>query len=75
MSVTILRLAQVKARTGLSRTTIYELIKAGEFPGPIGISARSVGWVESEIDSWLSGKVLQSRTGDLPQASKPESSE
>ena len=53
----ILRRKQVEARTGLSRSTIYLLIKKGTFPKPIKLSERSVGWIESEIDDWVDDKV------------------
>jgi prophage regulatory protein len=46
------RLPAVKKITGLARTTIYELIKAGEFPKPIPISRRGVAWSEIEIVDW-----------------------
>lgn len=57
----ILRRKQVEGRTGLSRSTIYERIKAGTFPAPISLGAKAVGWIESEIDTWLSDQVERSR--------------
>lgn len=43
---TLLRLPQVKARTGLSRSTIYLRIAQGSFPRPVRLGgARAVGWV------------------------------
>ena len=59
--LTILRRKQVEARTGLSRSTIYERIKMGTFPAPVSIGAKAVGWIESEIDSWLTAQVEKSR--------------
>lgn len=59
--LTILRRKQVEARTGLSRSTIYERIKSGTFPAPVSIGAKAVGWIESEIDSWLTAQVEKSR--------------
>ncbi|MCB0689985.1 MAG: AlpA family transcriptional regulator [Saprospiraceae bacterium] len=58
---TILRRKQVEARTGLSRSTIYERTKAGTFPVPISIGAKAVGWLESEIDAWLTTQIQKSR--------------
>jgi len=58
---TILRLPAVKARTGLSRSTIYLRVNDGTFPKSINLGARAVGWLESEIDNWLSQKIEQSR--------------
>jgi len=60
-ALSILRRKQVEARIGLSRSTIYERIKAGTFPAPISLGAKSVGWIESEIDAWLSSQVEKSR--------------
>jgi prophage regulatory protein len=59
----ILRLRQVSARTGLARSTIYERIKAGEFPAQISLGARAVGWLEAEVEAWIAAKVAQSRKG------------
>lgn len=49
----ILRLPDVKARTGLSRSTIYALIGQNKFPHHIPLGMRCVGWLESEIDEWI----------------------
>ena len=63
MATTILRLPEVKARTGLSRSTIYLKMSEGSFPEPISLGARSVGWIESEIDAWIAQRIEQSRPG------------
>ena len=52
-AVVILRRKSVEARTGLSRTSIYERIKSREFPRPISLGGYAVGWIEGEIDTWL----------------------
>jgi prophage regulatory protein len=57
----ILRMPEVKARTGLSRSTIYLFIAEGRFPKPIHLSERAVGWIESEIDDWISQRIEESR--------------
>lgn len=61
---TILRLSQVISRTGLSRSTIYQRISEGAFPGQINLGANSVGWVESEINAWISSRIQQSRVSN-----------
>jgi prophage regulatory protein len=49
----ILRLPAVIARTGMSRATIYR--RAGiDFPKPVRLTSRSIGWRESEVDAWIS---------------------
>ena len=64
--LTILRLGDVKSRTGLSKSTIYQLMAEGRFPATISLGGRCVGWIESEIDSWLREQVRMSR-GELEQ--------
>lgn len=58
----ILRLPDVKARTGLSRSSIYAYIKDGRFPQHIALGERSVGWYESEVDAWMASRQRVNRT-------------
>lgn len=53
----ILRLNAVKAYTGLSRSTIYDMMSKGLFPQKIDLGANSVGWVESEISEWIDSRI------------------
>jgi prophage regulatory protein len=55
----IIRLPQAIKKTGLSRSTIYSLISRGEFPQKIQLSTRSIGFLESEINDWVTSKVSQ----------------
>ena len=62
MSYSILRLPAVKARTGLSRSTIYLRISRGQFPKQVTLGGeRAVGWLESEIDSYIESFIEESR--------------
>ena len=49
----ILRLPALLMLTGLSRSSIYAAIKRKEFPAPVSLGPRAVGWRESDIDNWL----------------------
>lgn len=60
-ALTILRRNQVEVRTGLPRSSLYDRIKRGDFPAPIPLGARSVGWLEHEVDAWLADRVAQAR--------------
>lgn len=62
-ALVILRRKQVQARTGLSRSSIYGLMKAesNPFPQSIRISPRAVGWLESDIDTYIQARVNASR--------------
>jgi prophage regulatory protein len=52
-ALAILRLKQVEVETGISRSSIYRGVRAGTFPSPISLGARSVGWRRGDIDAWL----------------------
>ena len=60
MYQTVLRLALVKQRTGLSRSSIYNGIKQGTFPAQISLGPRAVGWLESSIDDWIESRIALS---------------
>ena len=53
----LLRRREVEKRTGLSRSTIYEWIRVGQFPRPVSLGARAVGWLEHDIQQWIAGRV------------------
>jgi prophage regulatory protein len=57
-----IRLKEVLAICGKSRSSVYEAIKKGEFPAPIKLQGRSSAWIKSEILQWADGCVRASRT-------------
>lgn len=59
-SIRMLRLAQVKDVTGLGKTKIYELQEEGAFPMRVKITARSVAWIEDEVQAWLAARIQAS---------------
>ena len=61
MPHTMLRFPTVKARTGLSRSTIYLRISRGTFPAPVSLGGRAVGWIEAEVQAWLTARIAQRR--------------
>ena len=62
-----LRLPEVQARTGLSRSTIYVRLDQGRFPRPVSLGSRAVGWIEAEVDEWIRERIAESR-GDAESA-------
>lgn len=57
----IIRLPEVVKSTGLARSTIYKKISAKEFPIPIMLGVKSVGWLESDIQKWIEGRIQSSQ--------------
>jgi prophage regulatory protein len=54
----LLRLQQVGEITGLRRSMIYQLEAEGNFPRRVKLATRAVGWVESEIRSWIAARIM-----------------
>ena len=61
MEYKILRLSDVKAKTGLSRSTIYLRMSEGKFPQQISLGSRAVGWINSEVIDWIELRISESR--------------
>lgn len=49
----LIRLPEVRRRTGLSTATIYRKEKVGEFPQKVQLSVNAVAWYESDIGAWV----------------------
>lgn len=52
----LLRNPEVRSLTGLGRTSLYDLIRNGEFPAPVRLARRSVAWRESDIRGWIESR-------------------
>jgi len=53
----IMRLHEVMNTVGLSRPSIYRLMKEGTFPAQVKLSTASVGWLRSEVEAWIAKRV------------------
>ncbi|MCO5157569.1 MAG: AlpA family phage regulatory protein [Aquamicrobium sp.] len=51
--VSLLTARQVMDRLGVSRSTLYAMIRADEFPKPIQITRGRVGWIMQEVEEWF----------------------
>ncbi|WP_043804350.1 helix-turn-helix transcriptional regulator [Arenimonas malthae] len=49
----LIRLPEVVARTGLSKSSIWARARAGSFPTPVKLGPRTTAWVASEVDQWV----------------------
>lgn len=59
----ILRRPEVEARTGLSRSAIYAESAQGRFPRAVRLTAKAVGWLEADVDAWISARVQAAQAG------------
>lgn len=53
----VIRRHEVENKTGLSRSTIYAMMAEGDFPKPIKLGKRAVGWREADIAKWLASRT------------------
>jgi prophage regulatory protein len=60
----IIRKADLPKFVGLRRTQIETLIARGEFPKPVRLSERAVGWVGSELAEWQRARIAERDGGD-----------
>lgn len=51
--ISVKRVERVEQDCGFSKTTIYRLMKRGQFPKPAKRAGRSVRWRNSEVQQWV----------------------
>ena len=54
-----LRLRDVLAATGLSRSSLYRLVREAKFPAPVHLGARTAAWLASEIDAYIEARAAE----------------
>ena len=59
--IAVLRLHDLVSRTGLSRSSIYKMMGESRFPKSFSLSPRCIGWLESDISTWIEMRVTESR--------------
>lgn len=56
------RSKQVRARVGgISVSTLYRWMEAGNFPQPFKLQDRTIAWDAEQIDRWLAQRMTQVR--------------
>jgi prophage regulatory protein len=61
-----LRLKEIRQRVGLSRSTIYRMMKDGTFPPSLSLGARTSVWLVSEVEAWISARQPEEREAWTP---------
>lgn len=61
MSLRIIRLKEVIALTGLSKSSIYRYADGKAFPQSIQHFARLIERIEEEINQWMQGRIDERR--------------
>jgi prophage regulatory protein len=64
--VRFLRLKEVLAICGKSRSSVYDAIKKGDFPKPVKLSGRSSAWIKSEVEQWAVDCIRARRQDSRP---------
>ncbi|CAN2528752.1 helix-turn-helix transcriptional regulator [Burkholderia pseudomallei] len=64
MAFKILRISSVLDCVGVKKTTLYRWIKEGNFPAPIQLGARSVGWRQCDVEQWIESRQSTDMRGD-----------
>ncbi len=57
----LLRISAVQEITGLSRSTLYEMMNKGLFPQSISIGSRAIAWTDSSIQEWIESRINASK--------------
>ncbi|HBC0000850.1 helix-turn-helix transcriptional regulator [Vibrio parahaemolyticus] len=56
-AIRLIRLSEVLAMTGLSRSSMYRSIEEKQFPEQVQLGGRAVAWVESEVQEWIRQRI------------------
>jgi len=53
MQSRLIRSKEVQAITGLPKSSLHNMARAGAFPAPLKLGARAVAWRESDVQAWV----------------------
>lgn len=57
----LLRLSDVKNITGLSRSSLYQMMNKGSFPKSINIGSRAIAWTDASVQEWIESRINASK--------------
>ena len=61
MNTVLEREKSVLLRVGVGRSTLWRMMRQGEFPKPVKIGVKSIAWPSSEVDAWIKARIADSR--------------
>lgn len=61
--ISLLRLPDVLALTGLRKTTLYALIKNGDFPPSLALTLRTRAWRSDQVQEWINARIAVAQGG------------
>ncbi len=64
-ALVLLKMSEVRQRTGLGRSEIYRRIAMGVFPRPVKLGARASAWPAHEVEAWAAARIAE-RDGAMP---------
>ena len=56
------RLPSALEITGLCRTSLYDALAAKDFPEPLKLGKRAVGWLEADLTAWVQSRQKRNAT-------------
>ena len=59
MTNEIWRRPRVLAAIGMGPTWLHEAVKRGDFPAPVKLGARAVGWRRADVQAWLEAREVK----------------
>ena len=62
----LLTIVQVCELTSLGKSSIYNLIKDGDFPKPVHLLAHSSRWVRADVEAWVQARIREAAEGLEP---------
>lgn len=66
-----IRPSEVLRMIGVSRTTLWRMVRDGLFPAPIRITDRSRGYVLDEVEAWMRNRIERPPDGAVREAERP----
>jgi prophage regulatory protein len=67
-----IRPSEVLRMIGVSRTTLWRMVRDGLFPAPVRITTRNRGYVLADVEAWMRDRVEPPARGEASEGSRPQ---